>query len=222
MQYVLLLVPILLAWGFAFLARTFALAGWRSSGLRYVLLALPPAALLWATAACVDATADSRMAGRFEREGLSVGDSEYIGSMLVRVGNNTRLDLARAPICVSAGEARFFMEIKRFLDANTSPGEYVLAVPQLQTLYFLYDRRNPTRYAHYRRRLSTEEEERYIKDIESHGTSYILLTEPYEGARIGKTSESFSEYARPVRDWILQNYVMVDRIGWVKVYRRKP
>ena len=98
----------------------------------------------------------------------------------------------------------------------------MLAVPQLQTLYFLFDRRNPTRYAHYRRRLAPDEERRYIDDIRSHGTKYILLTEPFEGAKLGQTSESFSEYAGPVREWILQNYETIGRIGWVKVLRKKP
>ncbi len=222
MQYVFLLVPVVLASGHSFLARRLGLAGRGSLALKYVLLLGAPLALVWVTVACTLATTNPGIGARFQKEGLSVGDSEYLGSVLVRVGNNTGLDLKRAPVYVTPGEARFFSGIKRFLDADTSPGEYVLAVPQLQTLYFLFDRRNPTRYAHYRRRLSGEEEQRYIDDIKSHGTNYILLTEPFEGAKIGQTSESFSEYAGPVRDWILQNYVMVDGIGWVKVLRKKP
>lgn len=221
MQYVFLLVPALLASGLTWPSRRLAPAGRSLLALRYGLTALPVVALAWVTLACTLA-ASRPLAARFQREGVSVGDTEYIGSMVLRAGNTTKLGLARAPIYVTPGEARFFMEIKGFLDANTSPGEYVLAVPQLQTLYFLFDRKNPTRYAHYRRSLSPVEERRYVDDIKSHGTAYILLTEPFEGARIGETSESFSEYARPVRDWILANYVLVDRIGWVKILRKRP
>jgi hypothetical protein len=220
MQYVFLLVPPLLASGQAWLGRKLTPRGRGLPALRYGLVVLPIVALTWVTLASALATRGP-LAPRFQREGVSVGDTEYIGSMVVRAGNTTKLQLARAPIYVTPGEARFFMEIKEFLDANTSPGDYVLAVPQLQTLHFLFDRRNPTRYAHYRRSLSPAEEARYIDDIKSHGTAYILLTEPFEGARIGETSESFSEYARPVRDWILANYVPVDRIGWVKVLRKR-
>ena len=222
MQYVFLLVPILVASGHFFLVRKSGLAGRRASGLEYGILTLVPVALLWATIACLSAATDARAAARFQQEGVSIGDTEYLGSALVRVGNNTPLGLKRAPLYVTPGEARFFSEIKRFLDANTSEGEYVLAVPQLQTLYFLFDRRNPTRYAHYRRRLAPDEELRYIDDIRSHGTGYILLTEPFEGAKIGQTSESFGEYAGPVREWILENYDSIGRIGWVKVLRKKP
>jgi hypothetical protein len=173
------------------------------------------------TASCTRAAGDPALAARFLAEGVSVGDSEYVGSILVVAGNSAKMDVPRAPIRVTPAEARFFSEIRRFLEADTLPGDYVLAVPQLQTLYFLFDRRNPTRYAHYRRAIGPEEERRYIEDIESHGTRYVLLTEPYEGARVGQTSQSFSEYARPVRDWILANYQPVGRIGWVMVLRRR-
>ena len=219
-QYVFLLVPIVLASGHKWLVRRLGLAGRRSPALGWGLGTLAAAALFWVTLVSTQAVLDGR-AARFAREGVSIGDTEYIGSALVRMGNDTRLGLERAPINVTEPEARFFMDIKRFLDGNTSPGEYVLAVPQLQTLYFFYDRKNPTRYAHYRRRLSPEEEARYIEDIKSHGTRYILLTEPFEGARFGQTSESFSEYARPVREWILENYAMVFRVGWVKFLQRR-
>jgi hypothetical protein len=158
---------------------------------------------------------------RFQREGISVGDTEYLGSIAVRAGNNTELGLERAPILVRPGEARFFKAVGNFLDAHTSQGDYVLAVPQLQMLYFFYDRRNPTRYAHYRRALDPDEEKRYIHDIESHGTEYILLTEPFRGARLGQTRQSFSEYAGRVRDWIFGNYEVIDRIGSVQVLRKR-
>jgi hypothetical protein len=220
MQFVFLLVPPLLASGLVWPSRRLAPAGRGLVALRWGAVVLPMIALVWVTLVLTFATRGP-LAARFQREGIGVGDTEYIGSMVVRAGNTTNLELARAPIYVTPGEARFFMEIKGFLDANTSPGEYVLAVPQLQTLYFLFDRRNPTRYAHYRRSLSPAEEARYIDDIKSHGTAYILLTEPFEVARFGETSQSFSEYARPVRDWILANYVLVERIGGVKILRKR-
>jgi hypothetical protein len=89
-------------------------------------------------------------------------------------------------------------------------------------LYFFYDRRNPTRYAHYRRALDPGEETRYIEDIETHGTEYIFFTEPPGGGGLGQTRSSFSEYAARVRAWIFENYAPEDRIGSVQVLRRKP
>jgi hypothetical protein len=221
MQYVFLLVPVLLAALHGLLVSRLG-SGSRATAGRWALVAVALLALFWVTVSCTKAVSSPDLAARFQAEGVSVGDTEYIGSALLRSGNPAKMDIPRAPLRVTAAEARFFSEIGRFLDRYTTPGEYVLAVPQLQTLYFLFDRKNPTRYSHYRRRLDAAEERRYIEDIESHGTNYIVLTEPYEGARIGQTSEAFSEYARPVRDWILANYQPIGRIGWVQIMRKKP
>jgi hypothetical protein len=132
------------------------------------------------------------------------------------------LGLERVPVHVTPGQARFFTVIGAYLDRHTSPGDYVLAVPQLQMLYFFYDRRNPTRYAHYRRGLDPGEEARYIEDIGAHETEYIFLTEPFDGGGLGQTKQSFGEYAVRVKAWILENYAPVDRIGSVQILRRKP
>jgi len=217
MQYVFLLIPVMLAIAFRRLGK----GGW-SSALKVLLVVLPPAFLVWASIGVVAGSTDFRVMPVFEKEGLSVGDVEYLGSAAVRVGNDTRLEIERARVYVRPVEAKFFTALGRFLDMNTSPGDYVLAVPQLQMLYFFYDRKNPTRYAHYRRGIEPEDEDRYIADIEAHSTEYILLTEPYEGARLGGTRRSFADYARRVRNWIFDNYVEVDRLGSVRILKRKP
>jgi hypothetical protein len=190
--------------------------------IKVLLVVLPPAFLVWASFGVVAASTDYRLMPVFGREGLSVGDVEYLGSVAVRAGNTVKLGLDRAPVYVRPVEARFFHALDRFLDMNTSPGDYVLAVPQLQMLYFFYDRKNPTRYAHYRRAIEPAEEEKYIEDIKAHRPDYILLTEPYEGARMGGTRRSFAEYAGRVREWILSNYREVDRLGSVRILKRRP
>jgi hypothetical protein len=215
MQFVFLLVPIVLYSVFR------GLYGRAATAWKALLLVLPPAIFVWASLGIVEASTNPRTASVFEREGLFAADVEYLGSIAVRAGNTTRLDLPRVPVYVRPQQARFFDALGRFLDTHTSPGDYVLAVPQLQMVYFFYDRKNPTRYAHYRRRLTPEEEDRYIEDIASRRTEYILLTEPYEGARTAGTRESFSRYAARVRDWILENYTEVGRLGSVRILKRK-
>jgi hypothetical protein len=216
MQYVFLLLPIVIVFA---VRRLSGVAGAVTGGLLALVI---PALLVWASFGVVAASTDYRMMPVFAEEGVSVGDVEYLGSVAVRAGNDTKLPLERAPVHVRPAEARFFETLGGFLDMNTSPGDYVLAVPQLQMLYFLYDRRNPTRYAHYRRAIEPVEEEGYIEDIASRDTEYILLTEPFEGARLGQTRESFSQYAGRVREWILANYEEVDRLGSVRILKRKP
>ena len=220
MQFAFLLVPLIAHRLYDWLSRRIESRTSLRIGV-VVLVAWLPLMVLWATFGCYKATSHGQVARRFSQEGISIGDTEYVGSILVRLGNDTKLGLRRAPILIRRDEAAFFMAIKAFLDRHTSPGDYVLAVPQLQLLYFFYDRRNPTKYAHYRRALKPEEEEQYIRGIERHETEYILLVEPFEGARIGATREPFSKYAHRVRAWILSNYTQVDRIGPVKILRRK-
>jgi hypothetical protein len=220
MQYVFLLIPVVLASG---IQRFSGRPHWGLKVPATIFSALaPPAFLIWASFGIVKASLDPRVIPVFAKEGLSVGDVEYLGSIAVRAGNDTKLGLKRAPVYVRPEEARFFGALGTWLDANTAHGDYVLAVPQLQMLYFFYDRKNPTRYAHYRRAIEPEEEERYIRDIATHRTEYILLTEPFEGAKMGETRESFADYAPRVRAWILANYTEVGRLGSVRILERNP
>lgn len=218
-QFVFVLLPVLL-WGADALVRRRA-GGGALAAIRAAMVAVPVGLVIWGTASAVYASRDPVTARRFSAEGISIGATEYVGSFLLAVGNDTRLDSERAPVLVMPAEARFFSRVKSFLDENTEPGDYVLAVPQLQVIYFLFDRRNPTRYAHYRRALEPEEEQRYIEDINRHETEFIFLTEPARGARLADTKRSFSEYAAPVREFILLNYAEIGRIGSVRVLRRK-
>jgi len=222
MQYVFLLASALVAFASSGLKGRREMRRPMESAVRMVLILVIPALLIWASVGIVRGVTDMETMKRFFKEGVLIGDTEYLGSMAVRFGNDTRLGLERVPVHITPGEARFFMAVGDYLDRYTSPGDYVLAVPQLQMLYFFYDRRNPTRYAHYRRALDPGEEARYIGDIDAHDTEYILLTEPPGGAGLGQTKESFGEYAARVRDWILSNYAPVDRIGSVQILRRKP
>ncbi len=222
MQYVLLLATLVVAFASSGLEGRWKARRRLKSAARLGLIFVIPALLVWASVGIVKGVTDTETMKRFYREGVSIGDTEYLGSIAVRLGNDTRLGLERVPVRVTPGQARFFTVLGDYLDRHTSPGDYVLAVPQLQMLYFFYDRRNPTRYAHYRRGLDPGEEARYIEDIGAHETEYIFLTEPFDGGGLGQTKQSFGEYAVRVKAWILENYAPVDRIGSVQILRRKP
>lgn len=221
MQFVLLLAALLLAFAVNGMRGAWKGQPWlRRASILLLMLALP-GLLVCGSVGVVRGVTNPRVTARFAREGVSIVDSEYLGSVAVRAGNDTKLGLSRAPVYVTPGEARFFEALGEYLDRNTSAGDYVLAVPQLQMLYFFYDRRNPTRYSHYRRALDPGDEAGYIEDIAAHGTEYIFLTEPAGGGGLGGTRQSFSEYAAPVWNWIHENYVPVGRIGTVQILHRK-
>jgi len=222
MQYVFLLASLLVVFASSGLEGRWSGRGRLKVAAGLVLVLLLPALLVWASAGIVRGVNHTETMKRFHREGVSIVDTEYLGSIAVRQGNDTRLGLDRVPVRITPGEARFFTVLGQYLDSHTSPGDYVLALPQLQMLYFFYDRRNPTRYAHYRRALDPGEETRYIEDIDSHDTEYIFFTEPPGGGGLGQTRTSFSEYAVRVRAWIFENYAPEGRIGSVQILRRKP
>jgi hypothetical protein len=222
MQYVFLLAALLAAVFVSEIIDRWCMRRGFKVAAALVLALILPALLVWASAGIVKGINDTETMKRFYREGVSIVDTEYLGSIAVRAGNDTKLELERVRVRITPGEARFFEVLGRYLDSHTSAGDYVLALPQLQMLYFFYDRRNPTRYAHYRRALDPVEEARYIEDIVSHDTEFIFFTEPPGGGGLGHTGRSFSEYAARVRAWIFENYAPEGRIGSVQILRRKP
>jgi hypothetical protein len=221
MQYVYLLIAAVLGVGYSYLVRSRALGTYKRVLVKYAVFAAIPLFLLWVTLIPVAASRDRAVFAKICDEGRLVGNRcEYIGSMLTRAVNTTKLEFDRAPVYVTDDDASFLSRLKEFIDKRTSPGEYVLATPQFPLFYFLFDRRNPTRYAHYRRRMDPAAERQYVDDILSHETDYIVLTEPHERAKPGR-SESFSEYASSVREWLFENYKLVRPIRKVKILRRK-
>jgi hypothetical protein len=153
------------------------------------------------------------------REGLYARSVEYTGSALIRRGKTAQLPLKRAPLLVEEGRVEFLEYIGQYLDENTRPGDSILSVPGFQLVYFLFDRRNPTRYIHVRRSLgSPEEEQRFIQDVVDGNTDLILFTDM---AIDGKRERRFQVYARNIHDWIMDNYEYDGAIGHLAFLRRK-
>ncbi len=164
-----------------------------------LILAFLCGPLLWG----LNAMRDPRSYHALRAEGLFVRSVEYTGSALVRSGQTERLSLVRAPLVVDEGRAGFLEAVGAYLDENTRPGDYILSVPGFQMVYFLYDRKNPTRYIHVRRALGRAEEEAFIADVARAGTEVILYTEM---AIDGDSERRLAVYARPIYDWIMENY----------------
>ena len=117
------------------------------------------------------------------------------------------------------GEAAFFRTLEEKVNRYSRPGDYMLTVPGLQLLYFLFDRRNPTAYVHLRRALdSPEEEERYIRDLLDKPTKLVLLRDmPIDG----REERRFIRYAPRVYEAIEKEFVMERSLGDLKLYRRR-
>lgn len=166
-------------------------------------------------------SARSRLDSRryLERARVSTPYGNSMGARLGHEDTDLRLlDLPRARVLVPSGEAAFLLEVQRFLDEHTRPGDYVLTIPGFQVLYFLFDRRNPTEFPHVRRAFdSPDEEAAYITDIDRHRTRYIFLD---DRAFDGRPERRFGVYARTTMDWIVEHYQPVKTIGGVLVLER--
>jgi hypothetical protein len=196
---------------------------WRTSDVRWValpVLFLAPilfvgGPVLWACGQMDRTNAVLAL----QAENLYVRSVGYTGSLLLRRGEDTPTGLARAPLLVNENQARFLAVVGRYLDENTRPGEAILSVPGFQLVYFLYDRRNPTRYLHVRRSLgSREEEDRFIRDVEQSDTRVVLFTDM---AIDGMPDRRFQVYAKRIYDWMTENYEYDMALGHTVFMKRK-
>ncbi|GEM_PF-1131845 len=151
-------------------------------------------------------------------EGLYIRSVEYTGSALLVRGQTEPLRLERAPLVVGERRAAFLEAVRAYLDENTRPGDCILSVPGFQLVYFLFDRTNPTRYAHVRRSLGKAEEEAFIRDVDAGNTRVILYTEM---AIDGNVERRFPVYARTIYDWIMEHYTSDAVIGNLVFMKRK-
>jgi hypothetical protein len=146
------------------------------------------------------------------RAEVTIPDENGTGARVsIRSGERVRLDVPRARVDVAPSLASGVQEIGRFLDERTEPGDYFLTIPGFQSLYFLFDRRNPTAFPHVRRAFdSPEEEAAYIADIDRHGTRYILfLDDPFDG----RPERRFRAFAPSAMQWIVAHYKPVKTVG---------
>jgi hypothetical protein len=156
---------------------------------------------------------------RIAAEGLQAIPPYYTGSYAQIGGEDVRLAIPRARVRTSPEEAGFLETLRAVLDRYSSPGDYILTVPGLQMIYFLFDRANPTAYVHLRRALdSREEEDRYIHDLLDRPTRLVLLRDvPLDG----REERRFRRFAPRVFEAIEGSFDRVEKIGDLDVYRRK-
>ncbi len=163
--------------------------------------------------ALVVRTIDQRAGERYLRlADVAILQENGTGSRVsIRSQPRVRLDFPRARVDVAPDFATLLREIGGFLEGQTKPGDYILTIPGLQIIYFLFDRRNPTAFPHVRRAFdSPEEEAAYIADIDRRGTRYILFL---DAAIDGRLERRFEVFAPTAMEWIDAHYRPVRPIG---------
>lgn len=105
-------------------------------------------------------------------------------------------------IYFSKGFADKVMKIDAFLKDKTRQADYVYFFPNEAAYYFLFNRRNPTRYAIAYQAITAEQRQEIVRDLEAKKPEYVI----YSNAtwRIDNISENIQ--VPEVVDYLVSNY----------------
>ncbi len=158
-------------------------------------------------------------ANRLMAEGFQPIPPYYTGSVVQLGGPLERLPYVHAPVRVVPDQAAFLRAIGEQLDQFSNPGDYIVTLPGLQMVYFLFDRRNPTGYIHLRRALdNSDEETQYIRDLIDRPTRVVLLR---DFAIDGREERRISRFAPRVVEAIRREFEPVRSLGNLTVFVRR-
>ncbi len=123
-----------------------------------------------------------------------------------------RMDVTTSPDLAKSLEA-----IYHFLESNTNKEDYVFFFPTEAAMYFIFDRRVPTRYAHAMHAGTTQMRYELIADLESKRPEYVI----YNARPIEIDDIKVSVYLPEIDSYIYNNYVQVGRHKEYLFMRRK-
>lgn len=124
--------------------------------------------------------------------------------------------LPRAGVYFGGDAAQRLAELGRHLDANTVPGDYVYFFPNEAAFYFLFDRRNPTRYCVAYSAATSSRRKEVTDDLERRRPALVVYS---PSARI----DSIPEHVQvpEVERYLRENYAPVEAIGDTLILRRR-
>ena len=140
----------------------------------------------------------------------TLGSSDlYHGTPSVMIGRDVRLKTGRGELALTGSEANQLGRILKFIDKHTTRGDAILVVPQAPLIYFLSDRKNPTRFELLRQgRWTTVEEEKAIVDDIRAALPKVVI---YEDQSHLPPEKRFARYAPRIETFLRENYCEADR-----------
>ncbi|MBI5115707.1 hypothetical protein HZA56_04490 [Candidatus Poribacteria bacterium] len=102
-----------------------------------------------------------------------------------------------------------YMEVVDYIKQNTTPRDYVLALPSNSAYYYFVDRENPTRFCQFSMLATNKHRAEVLEDIRERRPKYVIYD--ITGERVDDISDEVQ--FRDALDFILQNYVAVKRVG---------
>lgn len=108
--------------------------------------------------------------------------------------------------------------VSSYIVSHTAPGDPIFVVPWAAGLYFLTDRPNPTRYdLLYDGAIDHADYPALIQKLEQTKPNYIVY-----GYAWDVDGKKFSDYARPIDQYIRSHYRIETRIADYEIWRRIP
>jgi hypothetical protein len=140
------------------------------------------------------------------------------GKFSIVQGGETMVPERRLGMYVDEFTAISINEIKSFIEQHTRKGEYVYFFPNEAAYYFLFDRKNPTRYPVAYFAATYERQDEVIHDLEKNKPRYVVYSKQtwridgiYEQVQIPK-----------IVNYLNRHYKIVKPMQSVDIFKRIP
>ncbi len=141
------------------------------------------------------------------------------GSMAIKKGCDTVIELPRARLYLPKKMARELMDTVDFIKANSSKGNYILALPNIPIIYFLADRRNPTFAEVFLLGMTSgkSDQKKIISDIEARQVNLIARNVTETDGDI--KNRRFKNHSPILYSYIMTHYHKVAQAGNIVFFK---
>lgn len=143
----------------------------------------------------------------------------YSGTIGVLGQKEARLNISRAGVFIRKQEAGEIEGMIAYVDKMTNAREPILVIPYAPMIYYLADRKNATYFdAIFPGTFEDEAmEDSFINDIKKNKIRLIVYQDI---AFTDKESSRLKNYARPLYDYVMQNYKPAAQFGDYQIFLR--
>jgi hypothetical protein len=120
--------------------------------------------------------------------------------------------LPRCSLQISPSDAAKFGRYADIIRKETAPGDFILAIPNDAELYFLTERRNPTRFYNAAQGTTTREQLRDVLQALAERPPRLVIFRPDDKYNTPKTAEIMAT--------VRANYSFLDEHDGAEIYRR--
>ena len=125
-------------------------------------------------------------------------------------------ELERSDIYFESPDKIIVKKIHEFLASNTEPDDYVYFFPNEAVYYFLFNRRNPTRYAMSYLAVTREQRLELVADLEKNKPVYVIYT-----INTWRPDNILENVQVPeIYSYILKKYQRIKYLEGVQVWKR--